>query len=140
VFLHNRVNSGELKERLMNESFRRKTISVYRYFYLDNSQEFRDELYRQWFSLNCFGHVYVAREGINGQVSVPEHHVEQLVKSLAKFEIFRDIPLKYTIEDNGKSFYKLTIKLRTKLVADGLMDGAFDVTNVGTHLSVWFVF
>jgi UPF0176 protein len=77
----------------------------------------------------------VAREGINAQMSVPDHLIEAFLKTLDKYEILKDIPIKYAIEDDGKSFYKLTIKVRPKLVADGLDDGAYDVTNVGKHLS-----
>ncbi|WP_163323822.1 oxygen-dependent tRNA uridine(34) hydroxylase TrhO [Draconibacterium mangrovi] len=135
MFLHNRVNKEELKKRLAEETFQRKTISFYRYHILENPQEFRDELFRDWFPLDCFGRIYVAREGINAQMSVPEHHWDAFVESLKKYEILQDIPIKYAIEDDGKSFYKLTIKVRPKLVADGLDDDAYDVTNVGKHLS-----
>ncbi len=133
--LYNRINREELKIRLMEEDFSRKTISFYRYFYLDTPQEIRDNLYRDWDALNCFGRIYIAREGINAQMSVPEHNFEAFLKTFEKYEILEAIPIKYAIEDDGKSFYKLTIKVRPKLVADGLDDGAFDVTRVGTHLS-----
>jgi UPF0176 protein len=135
MHLYNRINKEELKKRLMEEPFQRKTISFYKYFYLENPQEFRDSIFREWFLLNCFGRIYVAREGINAQMSVPEHHFDAFLKTLEKFEILNGIPIKYAIEDDGKSFYKLTIKVRPKLVADGLDDGAYDVTNVGKHLS-----
>ena len=133
--LHNKINKEELKKKLMEEPFQRKTISFYRYFYLENPQEFRDSIFRDWFSLGCFGRIYVAHEGINAQMSVPEHHFSEFLKTLDKYEILKNIPIKYAIEDDGKSFYKLTIKVRPKLVADGLNDGDFDVTNVGKHLS-----
>jgi len=133
--LYNKINREELKARLMEETFQRKTISFYRYFYLDAPQEFRDQIYRDWFELDCLGRIYVAREGVNAQMSVPEHHFEAFLETLKKYEIFKDIPIKYAVEDDGKSFYKLTIKVRPKLVADGLNDGDFDVTNVGQHLS-----
>ena len=119
----------------MEETFSRKTISFYKYHYLENPQEFRDSIYCDWFGLNCFGRIYVAREGINAQMSVPEHHFESFLKTLEKYEILKGIPIKYAIEDDRKSFYKLTIKVRPKLVADGLDDGTYDVTNVGKHLS-----
>jgi UPF0176 protein len=133
--LHNKINREELKRRLMEETFSRKTISFYRYHYLDNPQEFRDNIYRDWFALDCLGRIYVAREGINAQMSVPEHHFEAFLETFEKYDILKEIPIKYAVEDNGKSFCKLTIKVRPKLVADGLDDGAYDVTNVGTHLS-----
>ena len=135
MFLYNRVNKEELKKRLAEETFQRKTISFYRYHILEDPQTFRDELFRDWFPLDCFGRIYVAREGINAQMSVPEHNWEAFVKTLKKHKILQDIPIKYAIEDDGKSFYKLTIKVRPKLVADGLDDDAYDVTNVGKHLS-----
>ena len=135
MFLHNRINKEELKKRLMEEPFKRKTISFYKYHYLENPQEFRDSIYRDWFALSCFGRIYVAREGINAQMSVPEHHFDDFLETLGKYEILKGIPIKYAIEDDGKSFYKLTIKVRPKLVADGLEDGTYDVTNVGKHLT-----
>jgi len=135
MHLYNRINKEELKRRLAEETFQRKTISFYRYFILDDPKTFRDDLFRSWFPLDCFGRIYVAREGINAQMSVPEHHWDTFLETLKTHEIFKEIPIKYAIEDDGKSFYKLTIKVRPKLVADGLNDDAYDVTNVGTHLS-----
>lgn len=133
--LYNIIDSKILKERLLSEDFTRKTVSFYRYFILDDPQQFRDQLYEDWAELNCFGRIYVAREGINAQMSIPEHNFDLFMETLKKYPIFNNIPIKYAIEDNGKSFYKLTIKVRPKLVADGLDDGAFDVTNVGKHLN-----
>ncbi len=135
MVLHNKINREELKAQLMAETFNRKTISFYRYFYLNEPKEFRDSIYKDWFDLDCLGRIYVAREGVNAQMSVPEHHYDAFIKTLGKYEIFQNIPIKYAVEDDGKSFFKLTIKVRPKLVADGLADGAFDVTNVGKHLS-----
>jgi len=132
--LYNTINSAELKASLMAETFVRKTISFYRYFILEDPHEFRNQLYSEWAALNCFGRIYVAREGINAQMSVPEENFNTFLRTFAKFPIFDQIPIKYAIEDNGKSFYKLAIKVRPKLVADGLDDLSFDVTNVGNHL------
>jgi UPF0176 protein len=133
--LYNRINRDLLKSRLANEHFSRKTLSFYRYFVLEDPDALRDALYKEWFDLNCFGRIYIAREGVNAQLSVPEYNLDTFYQSLKNYAIFDQISIKYAIEDNGKSFYKLTIKVRPKLVADGLSDDAFDVTNVGTHLS-----
>jgi UPF0176 protein len=132
--LYNIINSKELKENLAREHFVRKTISFYRYSIINNPKEFRDSLYSDWSDLDCFGRIYVAKEGINAQMSVPEQNFSAFLSSLVKYPIFDQIPVKYAIEDNGKSFYKLVIKVRPKLVADGLDDVSFDVTNVGNHL------
>jgi UPF0176 protein len=135
MFLHNRFNRKELKYNLTNEVFVRKTISFYRYFILENPQEFRDQLYQEWFGLNCLGRIYIAKEGINAQMSVPEEQLEMFFQGMKKYPILDQISIKYAIEDDGKSFYKLSIKVRPKLVADGLNSDLFDVTNVGKHLS-----
>jgi UPF0176 protein len=42
--------------------------------------------------------------------------------------------IKYAVEDNGKSFYKLTIKVRPRIVADGLEEGSYDLKKSGKHL------
>lgn len=133
--LYNIYDSKLLKKKLLSESFVRRTISFYRYFKLDNPVEFRDQLYMEWANLNCFGRVYVAKEGINAQMSVPDHNYNEFLEILTKYPIFDQIPIKTAIEDNGKSFYKLTVKVRPKLVADGLDDQSFDINNVGHHLS-----
>lgn len=133
--LHNRVDRRLLKKRLMEEDFRRVTLSFYRYVILSDPQEVRDRLYAQWEALQCFGRVYVAREGINAQMSVPEQHFEQFKSELYSCPEFKDVPFKIAVEDDGKSFFKLAVKIKDKIVADGLDDHAFDVTNVGRHLS-----
>jgi UPF0176 protein len=132
--LYNSVDRKVLIENLMSENFARKTVSFYRYFILDDPREFRDQLYREWSAMNCFGRIYIAREGINAQMSIPEENMDKFLESLTSHPIFDRIPVKYAIEDNGKSFYKLSIRVKAKLVADGLDDDAFDVTNVGRHL------
>ena len=132
--LYNSTDRKILLENLMSEKFTRKTISFYRYFILDDPQEFRNQLYREWTEMNCLGRIYIAREGINAQMSIPEGKMLDFLESLTHYLIFDQIPIKYAIEDNGKSFYKLSVKVKPKLVADGLDDHAFDVTNVGRHL------
>ncbi|RKD90689.1 oxygen-dependent tRNA uridine(34) hydroxylase TrhO [Mangrovibacterium diazotrophicum] len=133
--LYNKYNKEELIQRLHAEDFERTTISFYRYVRIDDPQAFRDELYKEWFELSCFGRIYVAREGINAQMSVPSHYLDNFLQKLDGRPELVNMPIKYAVEDDGKSFYKLTIKVRPKIVADGLDDQAFDVTNVGKHLT-----
>lgn len=133
--LENRVNKEILKKRLANEPFTRKTLSFYRYVTIENSSGFRDDLFRKWTELNCFGRIYVAREGINAQMSVPELNLETFLKQLNSIPELTEIPIKYAVVDDGKSFFKLTIKVRPKIVADGLAHDAYDLSKVGKHLS-----
>jgi UPF0176 protein len=135
MFLHNRVNKKELKKRIQEESLKRITVSFYRYVIIDNPQELRDNLFKQWDALGILGRIYVAREGINAQMSVPEENWEIFKFNLNADKRFEGVPFKIAVEDDGKSFYKLAVKVRHKIVADGLDDDAFDVTNVGNHLT-----
>lgn len=133
--LANKYGKEELQKRLDAEAFKRRTVSLYRYVIIEDPQAFRDKLYEQWEALGCLGRIYIAREGINAQMNVPEPNWEAFIENLNTHEELQNIPLKIAIEDDGKSFLKLTIKVRNKIVADGLDDGSFDVTNVGTHLT-----
>jgi UPF0176 protein len=74
--LHNRLSQVELKKMLVAEKEPRITISFYRYFFIDNPVEFRDELYKKLHSLKVFGRIYVAHEGINAQLSFPESNAD----------------------------------------------------------------
>lgn len=133
--LENIINKQILKQRLANESFTRRTLSFYRYVTIENPSEFRDDLYRKWSELDCFGRIYVAREGINAQMSVPKNNLEAFLNQLDSISELAEVPIKYAIVDDGKSFYKLTIKVRPKIVADGLEHNTYDLSKVGKHLS-----
>lgn len=133
--LVNRVSKQELKERLQSEGIVRKTISFYRYVKIDDPQALRDELYKQWFEWQCFGRVYVANEGINAQMSIPEMHWEKFVKHLYSYAYFNNVPFKHAVDGNGKSFYKLILKVREKVVADGITDPDFDPADTGKYLN-----
>lgn len=134
-FLYNRYSREDLQKRLDAETFRRRTVSFYRYVIIEDVQAMRDRLYSQWDDLDCLGRIYIAREGINAQMNVPEHHWDQFVRELYAVEEFRDIPFKIAVEDDGRSFLKLTVKIRKQIVADGLTESEYDVTNVGRHLN-----
>jgi UPF0176 protein len=134
MILHNRVNADELRERIRKDPTPRTTLSFYRYVILNNTQELRDRLYTDFAELGVLGRIYIAREGINAQLSLPTENLEKFRQYLDDLAEFRNVPFKIAVEDDGKSFFKLAIKVRKKIVADGLDDDSFDVTNVGTHL------
>lgn len=133
----NRINREVLKQRLAEESFSRTTISFYKYFDIEDHNSFRNQIYHDWNELNCFGRIYVAHEGINAQMSVPTHYLDSFLSLLYSIPELTNTPIKYAVEDNGKSFYKLTIKVRPFIVADGLPSKSYDLSNVGTHLSAF---
>jgi UPF0176 protein len=132
--LHNRINRLVLKERLMADQTPRVTLSFYQYYHLKNPALFRNHLYLLLSEIGVLGRIYVSYEGVNAQVSIPEPNMEDFHKALSTITFLDGIRLNYAIEDNGKSFIKLIIKVRDKIVADGLDDATFDVTNKGVHL------
>lgn len=133
--LYNIHSKEELLKQRKAEKFNRKTVSFYRYVILDEPQELRNQLYKDWFEMGIMGRIYIAREGINAQISVPEHNIDLFVDYLNSTPWFKNMPMKWAVEDDHFSFLKLIIKVRHKIVADGLEDDSFDVTNVGKHLT-----
>ena len=132
--IFNKLSKSQAIEKLNKESFNRKTASFYRYVILDTPLALRDKLYLQWKELGVLGRIYLAHEGINAQLSVPENNWKKFVSNINSYSQFKEMPFKIAVEDDGKSFFKLTIKMRNQIVADGLKLGEYDVSNVGMHL------
>ncbi len=135
MILHNRVNRELLKEKLHQSDESRVTLSFYKYFKIDDTKSFRDQFYAELYEYGVFGRIYVAEEGVNAQISVPESKFSDFKSSIDRHDNLKGIRLNIAIDDDGKSFYKLKIQIRHKIVADGLNDSTFDVTNRGIHLS-----
>ena len=135
TLLVNKINKNVLKQLLKEENLKRKTISFYRYVYIPNPIDLRNELFKILTDLNCFGRIYLAHEGINAQMSVPEINWDKFIKQLNDFPYFKDISIKLAIDDNGKSFYKLVVKVKSKIVSDGIKDPDFDPSKTGNYLN-----
>ncbi|HEV7333562.1 MAG TPA: rhodanese-related sulfurtransferase [Flavisolibacter sp.] len=133
--LHNRVSQKELKQRLLEEKEPRTTISFYHYFPIADPQQFRDQLYLNLEKLSVFGRIYVAHEGINAQISVPASNFESLKTYLYSIEPLNGIRLNVAVDDDGKSFWVLKVKVREKIVADGISDPDFDMQNRGKYVN-----
>src|SRR5688500_9849602 len=133
--LHNRVSQAELKQLLLAEKEPRTTISFYQYFPVDDPQLFRDDLYKALNNLKVFGRIYIASEGINAQISVPESNFEQLKTFIYSVEPLSGIRLNIAVDDDGNSFWVLKIKVRDKIVADGINDPSFSMENKGRYVN-----
>lgn len=132
--LHNRISRRELKERILKDNTPRTTVSFYQYFKIPEPQQFRNHLYRSFSELGVLGRIYVAAEGINAQISVPTAHFERFRAMLyAADAALNDLRLNIAVDDDGKSFYVLDVKVREKIVADGIDDPAFDMANRGKY-------
>ncbi len=133
--LHNKVDKIILKQRILESVEPRTTISFYKYFPIGNPQVFRDHLYLLLEPLGVLGRIYVAHEGINAQISVPSAQIRIFKDTLNQITFLDGVRLNIAVEDNGKSFIKLGIKVKSKIVADGLNDPNFNSWDYGTHLS-----
>ncbi|MTD39916.1 rhodanese-related sulfurtransferase [Erwinia sp. CPCC 100877] len=134
--LHNRIRNEELKARMLAESEPRTTLSFYKYFTIDDPRATRDVLYQALTALKVFGRVYLAHEGINAQISVQQSRLEDFRNTLYGFHPALDgLRLNIALDDDGKSFWVLRMKVRDRIVADGIDDPHFDPSDVGEYLT-----
>jgi len=124
-----------LKQTLKEETEPRTTISFYHYFPIQNPQEFRDYLYKHLDLLKVFGRIYIAKEGINAQISVPSNNYEAFKDFLYSIAPLNGLRLNIAVDDDGKSFWVLKIKVREKIVADGINDPNFSMENKGRYVN-----
>ncbi len=134
ALLHNRISGEELKRRLMEETEPRITISFYKYFPIQNPQEFRDHLYKHLHNLKVFGRIYIAKEGINAQASILQSNFDAFKEFLYSINEFNNLRLNIAVDDDGKSFWVLSIKVRDKIVADGITDPGFSMETKGGYV------
>ncbi len=134
VALYNRINNEELKQVMLQETEPRTTISFYNYFPIENPKEFRDYLYKNLEPLFVFGRIFIATEGINAQISVPSNNFEIFKNFLYSIEPLYGLRLNIAVDDDGKSFWVLKIKVREKIVADGIVDATFNMNTKGKYV------
>lgn len=133
--LHNRISNETLKAQMLAETEPRTTISFYKYFTIVNPKATRDALYLALSELKVFGRIYLAHEGINAQISVPASNVDALRELLYGFDPALDgLRFNIALDDDGKSFWVLRMKVRDRIVADGIDDPSFDANDVGAYL------
>lgn len=132
--LYNTLSAKERADLLEQAGEDRLTLSFYQYAKIGNPQLFRNHLFVAWDQLDVLGRIYVAHEGINAQLSVPAKNFDRFKEFLDGIYFLKDVRLNIAIEHHLKSFLKLKVKVRKKIVADGLNDATFDVTNKGVHV------
>lgn len=133
--LYNLMDRRVLKAHMAKDNIPRTTLSFYKYFKIQNPSEFRDQFYEKAYLLGVLGRVYIASEGINAQVSVPTENFEAFKTYLFAVPELNQIRLNTAVADDSHSFYMLKVKLRKKIVADGLDDDSFDPANTGEYLN-----
>ncbi|WP_340064311.1 rhodanese-related sulfurtransferase [Ascidiimonas aurantiaca] len=132
--LYNTLSAKERAKLIEEAGKERLTLSFYKYYHIKNTAIFRNHLFIAWNELDVLGRIYVASEGINAQLSVPAEKFLNFKEHLDSITFLENVRLNIAIEQDNKSFLKLKIKIRDKIVADGLNDTTFDVTNKGVHV------
>src|SRR5210317_1342220 len=132
--LYNKLSARERAILIDQAGTERLTLSFYKYAHIGNPDIFRNHIFIHWNALDVLGRIYVAKEGINAQLSVPADNFEAFKQHLDSISFLEHVRLNIAIEQDNKSFLKLKVKVRHKIVADGLDDGSFDVTNKGIHV------
>lgn len=133
--LYNWLTKEDAEKKLLAENQERTTISFYRYFPIKEPQVLRDEMFINFDKLGVLGRVYLAHEGINAQISIPNKNVSQFKDYLDSIVGLKDVRLNFAIKSDNKSFWALKIKVREKIVADGICDQDFDMKNRGHYVS-----
>jgi len=133
--LYNTLSAKERRALIEEAGEDRLTISFYAYAHIGNPFIFRNHLFIHWDVLDVLGRIYVAKEGVNAQLSVPAKNFEAFKSHLDSISFLEGVRLNIAIEQDNLSFLKLKIKVRHKIVADGLNDSTFDVTRKGKHVN-----
>ena len=131
--MYNKKSIIELKKSLKRESFNRITCSFYKYCFIDNPEGLRNKLYSDLIEQDILGRIYVSKEGINAQISIPEHNVEDFKSYIHSIDVFSDIKFKHAVEE-GTSFLKLKILVRDEIVAYKVPEESYDMNKTGVHL------
>ncbi len=132
--LYNKLSAEERAILIDKAGKYRLTLSFYKYAHIKVPQDFRDQLFIFWDQLDVLGRIYIAKEGINGQLSLPADNFDTFKSHLDNIPFLKNVRLNIAREQDNKAFLKLKVKVRDKIVADGLNDDTFDVTDKGIHV------
>jgi len=133
--LYNKLSANERAILIEKAGNRRITLSFYKYHQIKNTSLFRDHLYLMWEKLDVLGRIYIASEGINAQLSMPSQNLNEFKTKLDSIDFLKEIRLNVAVEQDDFSFLKLKVKIRNKIVADGLSENSFDLSNNGIHVN-----
>lgn len=132
--LYNTLSNEERAQLIAEQGTEYITLSFYTYAHLTDPQQTRDELFVGWNALNILGRIYIAKEGINAQMMVPKANYDKFLAFNNQYDFLQNLRMNVAVEHDNFAFLKLKVKVRDKIVSDGLNDDTFDVTAIGTHL------
>ncbi len=133
--LYNKLSKKDRIKLIEKAGEKRFTLSFYKYELIKNLEIFRNFLFVQFNSIDVLGRIYIANEGINAQLSLAAKNIDLLKKILDEISFLKNVRLNIAIEHDNQSFLKLKIKIRDKIVADGLGNDEYDLKNNGIHVN-----
>ena len=133
--LYNKKSKSELEKDLKNETFSRQTLSFYKYMKLDDLDILRDKIYKSFNTLRILGRIYIASEGINAQISIPQKNIKRFEKLLDVDFNFGSIFIKKAVKE-GSSFYKLIVKIKNEIVAYNISNKEYNMKKIGKYLYI----
>lgn len=135
--LCNLLSNHELKKKLLIEKDLRINISFYKYFKVNNPLFFRNMVYITFNKYNVLGRIYISKEGINAQISIPKKIYNKVVYLILKLDNnLYNVNINKSIDNNKPSFFKLIVKVRPKIINDGIDEDLDFNKNKGIYLNV----
>ena len=133
--LYNKLSKKERLDLINKAGERRLTLSFYKYHQIKNTTIFRNYLFIEWDKLDVLGRIYIANEGINAQLSVPSNKMIEFKNSIDNVSFLNGVRLNIAIEHDNEAFLKLKVKVRDKIVADGLDSNEYNLDKNGVHVN-----
>ncbi|CAL4322747.1 rhodanese-related sulfurtransferase [Buchnera aphidicola] len=134
--LYNVESRKTLRKKMLADDVKRVTLSFYKYFFIKDLINFRNLIYVNFNKLKIFGRIYISNEGINAQINVPIFYFHTIKRFLKKIDQnFRNIYLNKSIFNERKSFWVLTVKIRKKIVSDGISNKNFFINSFKKYLN-----
>ncbi|KAL4096339.1 hypothetical protein PRIC1_009699 [Phytophthora ramorum] len=148
AFWHRRLSSTRNDDGISHPALRRQYISLYNYTPLDKQKlpKLRRDMREQWGDLGVVGRIYIAEEGVNGQLVVPELAVTAFERSfphlLSNARLFYGQLIEDQSQDNvtggrlkpAEPFHKLDIRIRDQILHDGFEGGPLNLQESGNSL------
>jgi UPF0176 protein len=106
-----------------------KIILYYKYVHIADPKKLANEQTLLCKKLGLKGRILIAQEGINGTVEGPAEAIDQYCQEFQNLDLFKDVKIKIS-ESDGKSFPKLSVKVRNEIVSSHLGPKDLDPTRI----------
>ncbi|CAL4321887.1 rhodanese-related sulfurtransferase [Buchnera aphidicola] len=114
------------KKKFLNkdlQEFFRINFSFYKYFYVDDPFLLKKIITRYFDKLKIFGRIYISSEGINVQGNILKKYFYKMKCFIYKLHPkLNNLHINIGIDNTRQSFLSLKIKIKKKIVDDGLKE------------------